>query len=500
MPKIDAVFVTPPNRLAVYQGLSNDLAAIEPPVWSGLIAAYLQTRGFHVAMIDAEAEGLPHLDAASKIADMDPRLAVFCIFGQQPSASTQCIPGGSKTCMHLNDLANIPTMVLGTHPSALPQRTLIEEPYDFLCQGEGPHTIEALIMLLRDGGNYESVPGLWYRDTNGAVVSTKTAPNITNLDTELPRQAWNLLDMKRYRAHNWHCFHDLESRGSYASVQTSLGCPYRCQFCCINAPFGGHGIRFWNADTIISQIDELVTEYGIKNIKIPDEMFVLNERHVLDICERLIDRDYDLNIWAYARVDTVRDSMLEMLKAAGFNWLGMGIESASTYVRDGITKGSFDNNMIRSTVQRVQSQGIAIGANYIFGLPDDTLDSMKETLDLAMELNTEWANFYCAMAYPGSPLYNVAKEKRWPLPDNKGGPGWIGYSQHGYDALPLPTDTLSATQVLDFRDEAFESYFTNPSYLGMLESKFGALAVDHVKRMTSHRLRRHHREIQSANQ
>ena len=500
MPKIDAVLVTPPNRLAVYQGLSNDLAAIEPPVWSGLIAAYLQARGFHVAMIDAEAEGLPHMEAASKIAEMDPRLAVFCIFGQQPSASTQCIPGGSKTCMHLNDIAKIPSLVLGTHPSALPQRTLAEEPYDFLCQGEGPHTIEALIQLLRDGGNYESVPGLWYRDADGAVVGTKPASNISNLDNELPRQAWDLLDMKRYRAHNWHCFHDLGSRRSYASIQTSLGCPYRCQFCCINAPFGNHGIRFWNPDTIISQIDELVTHYGIKNIKIPDEMFVLNERHVLGICERLIDRDYDLNIWAYARVDTIREKMLEKLKAAGFNWLGMGIESASVYVRDGITKGSFDNSMIRDTVQRVQSQGIAIGANYIFGLPDDTLDSMKETLDLAMELNTEWANFYCAMAYPGSPLYNVAKDKGWVLPDNKGGPGWIGYSQHGYDALPLPTATLSATEVLDFRDKAFETYFANPSYLSMLEEKFGALAVDHVNRMTSHRLRRHHREIQSANQ
>ena len=136
MPKIDVVLVTPPNRLAVYQGLSNDLAAIEPPVWSGLIAAYLEARGFRVAMIDAEAEGLPHMEAASTIADMEPQLAVFCIFGQQPSASTQCIPGGSKTCMHLNDIAKIPSLVLGTHPSALPERTLAEEPFDFVCQGE----------------------------------------------------------------------------------------------------------------------------------------------------------------------------------------------------------------------------------------------------------------------------------------------------------------------------------------------------------------------------
>ena len=126
MTDIDVVMVTPPSRLAAYQGLSNSLAAIEPPVWSGLIAAYLQDRNFNVAMIDAEADGLNHADTAKAIAKINPRLAVFCIYGQQPSASTQCMPGGSQTCSHLNEIADIPSLVLGTHPSALPQRTMEE--------------------------------------------------------------------------------------------------------------------------------------------------------------------------------------------------------------------------------------------------------------------------------------------------------------------------------------------------------------------------------------
>jgi anaerobic magnesium-protoporphyrin IX monomethyl ester cyclase len=342
--------VTPPSRLEVYQALSSDLAAIEPPVWSGLIAAYLQDRGYNVAMIDAEAEGLNHLETAALITEKDPRLAVFCIYGQQPSASTQCLPGGSKTCVQLNKISTIPTLALGTHPSALPSRTIEEEPYEFVCEGEGPRTIEALINSLRDGRDLATIPGLWYRNKDGAICNTEPAANIADLDGELRRQAWDLLDMTRYRAHNWHCFHDLDSRGSYASIQTSLGCPYRCNFCCINAPFGSHGMRSWSPESVVTQIDELVTQYGVKNIKIPDEMFVLNERHVLDICERLIERDYGLNIWAYARVDTVKKPMLEKLKAAGFNWLGLGIESASSYVRDGMSKGNFSDDMIRSVV------------------------------------------------------------------------------------------------------------------------------------------------------
>ncbi|MBT5109368.1 MAG: radical SAM protein [Rhodospirillaceae bacterium] len=497
MTDIDVVMVTPPSRLAAYQGLSNNLAAIEPPVWSGLIAAYLQGKNFNVAMIDAEADGLNHADTAKAIAKINPRLAVFCIYGQQPSASTQCMPGGSQTCHHLNEISDIPSLVLGTHPSALPQRTMEEEPFKFVCQGEGPRTVESLLNALQDGGDLATVPGLWFRDENGVIVGNEPAAKIADLDGELPRQAWDLLDLTKYRAHNWHCFHDLDSRGSYASIQTSLGCPYRCEFCCINAPFGGRGVRNWSLDNVIAQIDELVTRYGIKNIKIPDEMFILNERHVLGICDRLIERDYGLNIWAYARIDTMRESMFEKLKAAGFNWLGLGIESASSSVRDGMAKGSFNDDMISDVVRTVRDHGIAVGANYIFGLPDDTMESMNDTLDLAMELNTEWANFYCAMAYPGSPLYQHAKAQNWRLPDDDDGPGWIGYSQLGYEALPLPTMALSARQVLEFRDHAFNRYFTNPSYLTMLEAKFGPEAVTHVKQMTSHQLKRRQLETPS---
>ena len=301
--------------------------------------------------------------------------------------------------------------------------------------------------------------------------------------------------MTRYRAHNWHCFHDLDARTPYASLQTSLGCPFKCSFCCINAPFEIPTLRMWSPDNVIGQIDRLVKEYGVTNIKIPDEMFVLNRRHVLGICDRIIERGYRLNIWAYARVDTVQDQVLERLKAAGFNWLGLGIESGSQHVRDGVEKGRFGEREIVTTVDKIRSHGIHVAANYIFGLPDDTMDSMRATLDLALELNTEWANFYCAMAYPGSPLYTFAKQKRWPLPDDAEGPGWIGYSQHAYDTLPLPTDSLTATQVLDFRDRAFQDYFKNANYLAMLKRTFGSRVVRHVQEMCDRKVHRRHHDV-----
>ena len=148
----------------------------------------------------------------------------------------------------------------------------------------------------------------------------------------------------------------------------------------------------------------------------------------------------------------------------------------------------------RKPTNKIKQHGIYIIANYIFGLPDDTNSSMQETLNLALEINAEWANFYCAMAYPGSPLYERAKALDMPLPDNPDGPGWIGYSQHGYDSLPLQTDTLSSQEVLDFRDAAFEKYFSNPSFLNMTKEKFGQSVVDHIKSMMCVKLKRRHRD------
>ena len=121
------------------------------------------------------------------------------------------------------------------------------------------------------------------------------------------------------------------------------------------------------------------------------------------------------------------------------------------------------------------------------GVPEDTAETMQGTLDLALELNCEFANFYSAMAYPGSPLYQKAIRAGWPLPEK-----WSGYSQHAVDTLPLPTKHLSAGEVLRFRDEAFHLYFTHPSYVEMIRQKFGGTTVAHIQEMTSHRIARAH--------
>jgi radical SAM superfamily enzyme YgiQ (UPF0313 family) len=274
-----------------------------------------------------------------------------------------------------------------------------------------------------------------------------------------------------------------------------LGCPFKCTFCCINAPFERNTIRFWSPDHIINQIKILVEKYNIYNIKIPDEMFVLNPKQINELCDRILERGYGdkLNFWAYARIDTLSDDeMLKKMFKSGFKWLALGIESSSKHVRDGVVKGRFDNYDIEKIVHKVKNMGFFVGANYIFGLPDDDYDSMQETLDLAVRINSEWANFYSAMAYPGSQLYPLAKSKKWQLPDDKGGPGWIGYSQHAYETLPLRTEKIKASEVLEFRDKAFDVYFKNANYLSMIKKLYGSKVEEHIKKMAQHKIKRKH--------
>ena len=493
---LDLVLIHPGSRTQIYQSLGSTLSAIEPPVWASLMATFVRRRGFSVQVLDAEAEELTPEQTATRVAEMNPLLTAVVVYGHQPSASTQNMTAAGSICTAIKqEKAERKVLLVGGHVAALPERTLREEAADFVCYGEGPHTIIELLKALKshDQPNYKNVRGLCYW-ADGVLSKTVAAPLVKALDEEMPEMAWDLLPMEKYRAHNWHCFGALE-REPYASFYTTFGCPYRCSFCCIQAPFKSgekeagwkdsvNSYRFWSPAQVIAQIEKLVTVYGVRNIKIADEMFVLNARHVHGICDAIIERGYELNIWAYARVDTVKDDMLDKLKRAGFNWLAFGIEAASETVRDDVDKG-FGQEEIFHTIEKVRAAGINVIANYIFGLPEDDLQSMQATLDLALELNCEFANFYSAMAYPGSQLYNLAVKEGWPLPEK-----WSGYSQHSYDTLPLPTKYLSGAEVLRFRDHAFDVYFTNSRYLGMIADKFGLETARALKQMTGYQLDR----------
>jgi radical SAM superfamily enzyme YgiQ (UPF0313 family) len=494
MKQLDVLFVHANASRKIYQDLAKDFSAIEPPIWAAMLASHCRLRGFAVDLIDCEALHLDDAESAEKIAETSARLICFVVYGQQPSASSQNMAGAATLADAVKQAApESKILFVGGHIAALPREVLEKHAsIDFVCQNEGVYTISNLLKTnLED--KLDQVDGLGFR-RDGQVVLNKPSPIVAKADLprDLPGMAWDLLPVANYRTALWHSYPNNSVRQPFASLYTSLGCPMKCSFCMINIinrqenefSDGSAVFRYWEPEHIIKEFDYFA-KAGITNIKIADELFVLNANHFLKLCHMIIERGYKFNIWCYSRVDTVRDQYLEVLKRAGVNWLALGIESGNTRVRKDVTKGRFEDVDIRSVVGKIRAHGINVIGNYIFGLPEDDMSSMQMTLDLAMEMNTEEANFYSAMAYPGSPLYGIAKKEGWKLPA-----AYSGFSQHSYDCQPLPTKYLSAQQVLGFRDEAWMKYHTNPKFLDLLKEKFGQAAVAETLKSTQIKLKR----------
>ncbi len=491
---VDILFVHPNASDVIYQDLGKDFSAIEPPIWAGMLAGHVRAHGFSVEILDAEALGLTDERALETIARVAPRLVAFVIYGQQPSASTQNMTGAVRLAEKLRDRDRDQRILfVGAHVAALPCEVMTRHAcVDFVCQNEGVYTISALLGTDLHT-RLDAVRGLgWRRD--GEIVLNRPSPIVAQADLsrELPGVAWDLLPIERYRTALWHSLPNGCVRQPFAAIYTSLGCPMRCAFCMINIinrqenefADGSAVFRYWSPEWMIRDLERLAA-MGIRNLKIADELFVFKTEHFLRLCELIIERGLVFNIWCYARVDMTRPEYLDVLKKAGVNFLALGIESASARVRRGVVKGRFAEGDVRTTVAAIRASGIHVAANYIFGLPEDDRASMQETLDLAMELNTEMANFYCAMAYPGSPLYGEAVCRGWRLPSS-----YAGFSQHAYETAPLPTVHLSAADVLAFRDQAWHAYHTRPAFLDMLGRTFGPAAVEQTVASTKIRLRR----------
>ncbi len=494
MKQIDVLFVHPNASKKIYQDLSKDFSAIEPPIWAGMLTSHCLKRGFAAEILDCEALHLDEAQSAQRVKEYNPRLVCVVVYGQQPSASSQNMEGAVSLAEAVKAVwPTAKVLFVGGHVAALPKEVLTRHAcVDMVCQNEGVYTISNLLKTnLVD--KLDQVDGLGYR-REGNILLNKPSPIVSKWDLpqELPGIAWDKLPMDRYRTSLWHSYPNGCKRQPFAALYTSLGCPMRCSFCMINIinrqeneyADGSAVFRYWEPEFIIQEFDRFA-RMGIKNVKIADELFVLNINHFMKLCELIIARGYDFNIWCYSRVDTVKEKYLETLKKAGVNWLALGIESGNTTVRKDVTKGRFEDVDIRDVVRKIRDHDINVIANYIFGLPEDTLETMQGTLDLAMEMNTEEANFYSAMAYPGSPLYGQAVEHGWKLPER-----YAGFSQHSYDAQPLPTRHLAAEQVLEFRDNAWMKYHTNPKFLDLLKQKFGPTAAEETLRSTQIKLKR----------
>jgi radical SAM superfamily enzyme YgiQ (UPF0313 family) len=482
---VDLLLVFPNNRRNAYGILADNVAAVTVPLQTALSASYVRKAGFSVKVLDADAENLSPEETARRIASAGARLVLM---------STDSLNSGDVTKMGaaselLRELrrtgAAVRVMLEGVVPSAFPEQMLREEGADFVCQGEAFDQVVDLLKVLAAGKPRPDakLSGVSWLDGDAAVIGGRRGL-IKNPDT-LPFAAWDLLPMDRYRAHHWHCFDRLDRRQPYASLYTNLGCPYTCSFCNVNAVAGTANFRARTPENVVEEIDLLVKQYGVRNLRIVDNVFTIRPDLVEKLCDLIIQRDYGLNFWAYCRVETIKNpELLRKMKKAGVNWVAYGIEAADDKVRDAVDKGSSQAEIDRA-IEMTRQAWINIVGNFIFGLPEDSHETMQKTFDMAKQYLFEYANFYAAMAYPGTELHEQARKDGIQLPKT-----WKGYGQYSEEALPMSTKHLTSAEVLRFRDNAFVEYTSDPAYLALVRKRFGEPALDFISGLLKIKLRR----------
>lgn len=504
--RLDTLFINPDSSAKAYQGLATIYSAIEPPTWALLLAESCRSKGFEVGILDCDAERLTLEQSVARVVEADPRLVVFVVYGQNPNSGTTSMIGALSLAKTLKESApGYRICFVGSHTSALPMEVLAYTCVDIVLLNEGVYALHDLLKS-NLGDDLARIKGIGYKKNvpGNFPIPTLNAPQRIvpqeRMDVDLPGYAWDLLPYKKspldlYRAHFWHAEFDHAKRTPFAAIYTSLGCGFGCDFCMINIvnrvdnrdginASHSRGMRFWSPEWV-GRVMEQLANLGVRTLRISDEMFFLNRKYYEPVLNQAIDRGFDFNMWAYSRVDTVRRDYLELFKKAGVNWLALGVEAGNQMVRQEVSKGSFQEVNIREISKTIGNTGINIISNFIFGFPDDTLETMQETLNLAMELNNEMTNMYPCQALPGSPMYQMAKRNGWKLPDT-----FEGFAFLSYECQPLPTKHLTSAQVLRFRDEAWQKYFSNPAYLELVGRKFGEQERKNIEHMAKIRLKR----------
>jgi radical SAM superfamily enzyme YgiQ (UPF0313 family) len=505
---LDTLFITSNNSNGIYQELSNKYSAIETPTWSLLLAQSCRSQNYKVAILDCLAENLSDENAYLRIKKLNPKLLCFVVYGQNVNAGTTNMSGATRLAKFLKNKDKFfKISFIGSHVQALPVETLKNEnEIDFVFSNEGIYALWNILKLDSfNDENLKKINGIVFRDSKNNIIFNsveKLVPQ-SRMDIDMPGYAWDLLPYNKkpfdlYRSPMWHAEYIEEQRAPYAAIQTSLGCQFKCEFCMINilnrndekeiGVAGNYsGMRFWSPEFIIKEFDKLI-RYGVKTIRIVDEMFLLNPKYYVPICNLLKERNKDdsLRLWAYSRIDTIkRHENLELVRKAGIKWLCLGIESGDKKIRLEVAKGKFEEVDVTKIVNAVHNANIDVMANYIYGLPGDTKETIEKTFQLSKELCTRAWNTYAAMALPGSQLYKNAVDQKIKLPEN-----YEGYSFHSYNSQPLPTASLSAGEILKIRDQKFIEYHTDKKFLIKIKEKFGDNAVKNILDMTNIAIKR----------
>ena len=264
---------------------------------------------------------------------------------------------------------------------------------DFVVRGEGEITLLELIKALADKSHPGGVRGISFREGD-EVVHTGDRELIPDINI-LPFPARHLVEHSKYRA-----------LGFPVNMVTSRGCPFNCIFC-VGSKMVGRRVRYFNTDRVVNEF-AMLAEYGFSQINIADDLFTANASRCIDICREIVRRGVQYPWTAFARVDTVTGELLSAMKESGCTTLCFGIESGNQQILDAIKKKT-NLAMCRKAVDLCLEAGIRPMTSYILGLPGETPDTVRATMEFARELSP-WYGYHILAPFPGTEVREKSAE------------------------------------------------------------------------------------------
>jgi radical SAM superfamily enzyme YgiQ (UPF0313 family) len=384
------------------------------------------------------------------------------------------------------------TLAFGTHVTPMPRATMEAYPaLDFVLRGEPELTLRELVDTL-DGGlaldgvgaefsqrlhklftkadpgwqpawsredckseisNLQSIKGLVWRN-GGEIIINPDRPFIHDLD-DLPLPRHDLLPLDKYRA-------PLVG-GPYAFVVTSRGCPAGCRFCIKHVSYAD-SVRFRSPENVLAEIEQLVG-LGVRAINMYADCFTLNRDHVMGICEGLLERDLRVRWTCNSRVDFVDEEMLQTMARSGCWMISWGIESGDEGMLRRMHKGITPDRVVQA-LRWARRAGIKNWGYFIVGLPGETEQTIRRTIDFSKKLPLDLVLFHIAAPHPGTPFFFEVVENGWFRP----GTQWEEVDMDRSTVLDYPN--LRAEELERWARRAFREWALRPgpawTYLKML--------------------------------
>lgn len=294
-------------------------------------------------------------------------------------------------------------IVGGGYPTIFPEKCLKDLHVDTVVIGEGE---ASLVHVLNHYNNFNDpvfekkfpFNGYGEKDRQGNI---RVVPLTQFIDmNEIPAAAWSYLDVEKY----------FKNSGDHMlAIEGVRGCPYQCTFCNTQLSWG-YKLRYKKVTTLIAEMLELDKKYHAQ-LHFIDDNRSINRQWMIDFLHQVLENHIELEaVPSSFHAHHLDGEMLDLLKKGGIKTVGIAVETGSPEMQKHLKK-NLDFNKVREVVQLIKSRGLRVHINYLFGFPNETMDQVKETLNIARELKAHSNQFLILVPYPGTELYREAQEK-----------------------------------------------------------------------------------------